>query len=92
MLAWPLNTIPIAAEKIATSVTALSLLARSIATPEKSFSLLSPPTVECCPRKQLDMNVSCPCCTSIPSVVKCRKKQLLIRVLAAFTTKIPPPL
>lgn len=80
-----------AAEKIVTSVIALSLLARSMAVPEKPFSPGSPPTVERCPKKQLDMKVSWPLCTKIPCVVKCKKKQLFIRIRAESITKIPPP-
>lgn len=80
-----------AAEKITTSVTALSLLAISIAVPEKFLSPLSPPTVDCCPRKEVETKVSWPRSTKIPSVVKWIKKQFVMRVRAESITRRPPP-
>ena len=74
-----------------TSVIALSLLQRSMAVPEKFLSPGPLPTVECCPMKQLDTKVPWPPWTKIPSVVKWKRKELLIRILAESTTKPPPP-
>ena len=65
--------IPTAAEKMTTSVTALSVLESSMAVPEKPLSPLSPPTVSCCPRKQPEMKVSWPRSTRTPWVVKWMK-------------------
>ena len=47
MLAWPEISTPIAAEKMTTSVTALSLPARRMAVPEKEDSKGSAPLVIC---------------------------------------------
>ncbi|KAL3611632.1 hypothetical protein D5086_002652 [Populus alba] len=64
------------------------LLLRSMPAPE-NLSPRSPPAVECCPGNQLVMRVSWPSWTKIHFAVKCKEKQLLIRVLAESTMKTP---